>query len=66
MSPLYPSGAVDAKAVALYAGVDPDTVRKWRQRGLLDSVGGTARKPLYRIADVEELLARRDAEQAAA
>jgi DNA-binding transcriptional MerR regulator len=53
MSPLYPSGAVDAKAAAVYAGVEPETIRKWRQRGLLDPVGGTARYPMFALDDLD-------------
>lgn len=53
---LYPRSAVDAKAAARYAGVQPDTVRQWRRRGLIAPCGGTARHPLYRLDDVDQVL----------
>ena len=63
MSPLYPSGAVDAKAAATYIGLSPDVLRQWRRRGLLEPVGGTPRHPLYALDDLD---AAKDAAEAAA
>lgn len=60
MHALYPSGCADAQAVAEYAGVSPDTVRQWRRRGHLTPAGGTERRPLFALAEVEEFLARRE------
>jgi len=46
-----------APLAAALVGVQPDTIRQWRRRGLIRPVGGTPRKPLYLAADV---LAARD------
>lgn len=41
-----------AREAALLAGVQPDTIRKWRQRGFIAPVAGTDRHPLYEALDV--------------
>lgn len=41
-----------ADLAALAAGIQPDTIRDWRRRGLLKPAGGTPRRPLYALADV--------------
>ena len=41
-----------AELAALAAGIQPSTIRDWRRRGLLTPTGGTARRPLYALADV--------------
>lgn len=57
--PLYPSAAVDAQAAARYAGVQQDTVRQWRRRGLITPCGGTPRRPLYRLDELDHVLQNR-------
>ncbi|MDX3064021.1 MerR family transcriptional regulator [Streptomyces sp. ND04-05B] len=57
--PLYPSSAVDAQAAARYAGVQADTVRQWRRRGLIAPCGGTQRRPLYRLDAIDHVLETR-------
>lgn len=56
---LYPSAAVDAQAAARYAGVQQDTVRQWRRRGLIAPCGGTPRRPLYRLDAIDSVLKNR-------
>lgn len=41
-----------ADLAALAAGITPATLRDWRRRGLITPVGGTARRPLYAVADL--------------
>ena len=41
-----------ADLAALAAGVQPSTLRDWRRRGLITPAGGTARHPLYDLADL--------------
>jgi DNA-binding transcriptional MerR regulator len=41
-----------ADLAARAAGVQPSTLRDWRRRGLIQSVGGTARHPLYDLAQL--------------
>ena len=43
-----------ADLAALAAGIQPDTLRDWRRRGLLQPAGGTPRRPLYALADIFE------------
>lgn len=38
---------------ALNCGVRPATIRDWRRRGILAPCGGTPKRPLYRLEDVE-------------
>lgn len=57
--PLYPSATVDALAAACYARVRPGTLRQWRRRGRITPCGGTARHPLYSLADLDRALAGR-------
>jgi DNA-binding transcriptional MerR regulator len=37
---------------AVATGVQPDTIRDWRRRGLLTPAGGTPRRPLYALEDI--------------
>ncbi|MET8708186.1 hypothetical protein [Streptomyces californicus] len=37
----------------LSAGVAPATIRDWVRGGLLTRCGGTPKRPIYRLADVE-------------
>ncbi|MFI8988647.1 hypothetical protein ACIG63_27165 [Streptomyces antimycoticus] len=48
-----PLGTVTTDLAALNCGVRPATIRDWVRRGLLTRCGGTPRRPLYRLADVE-------------
>ncbi|WP_405799300.1 MerR family transcriptional regulator [Streptomyces sp. NBC_01506] len=38
---------------ALNCGVRPATIRDWVRRGILTPSGGTPKRPLYRLEDVE-------------
>lgn len=40
------------RLAAVATGVQPDTIRDWRRRGLLKPAGGTPRRPLYALEDV--------------
>ncbi|MFB7171099.1 MerR family transcriptional regulator [Streptomyces sp. NPDC056254] len=53
-----PPGLVTTTTAALACGVQPATIRDWVRRGLLARVGGTPKRPIYRLRDV---LAARDA-----
>ncbi|MFB6424655.1 hypothetical protein ACFCXC_14865 [Streptomyces microflavus] len=50
---LPPIGTLTTRLAALNSGVQPATIRDWVRRGLLARCGGTPRRPLYRLADVE-------------
>lgn len=63
--PLYPRAAVDVHAAARYAHVQPSTLRQWRRRGLIAPCGGTPRRPLYSLDDLDSLLDNREAVAAA-
>jgi len=48
-----PAGTLTTSMAALYAGVQPATIRDWVRRGILTRCGGTKLRPVYRITDVE-------------
>lgn len=50
---------VDAQAAALYVRVQPVTLRQWRRRGLIAPCGGTQRRPLYRLDDLDRVRSNR-------
>ncbi|KIX72146.1 hypothetical protein [Streptomyces manipurensis] len=47
-----PPGLCTTTTAALACGVQPATVRDWVRRGLLARVGGTPKRPIYRLDDV--------------
>ena len=47
-----PPGLLTTKLAAMACGVEPDTIRDWVRRGLLQRCGGSARRPIYRLDDV--------------
>lgn len=47
-----PPGLVTTRTAALACGVQPATIRDWVRRGLLNRIGGTPKRPIYRLADV--------------
>ncbi|WP_327268796.1 helix-turn-helix domain-containing protein [Streptomyces sp. NBC_01218] len=49
---LPPLGTLTTSMAAMSAGVAPATIRDWRRRGLLTPCGGSPKRPLYRLADV--------------
>jgi hypothetical protein len=48
-----PSGTLTTSMAALSAGVQPATIRDWVRRGILTRCGGTPKRPVYRIDDVQ-------------
>ncbi|MFD5874026.1 hypothetical protein [Streptomyces sp. NPDC060322] len=48
-----PRGLLTTKLAALNCGVQPATIRDWVRRGILTRCGGSPKRPLYRLADVE-------------
>lgn len=48
-----PIGTLTTRLAALNSGVAPATIRDWVRRGLLTRCGGTPKRPLYRLTDVE-------------
>lgn len=50
---LAPRGLLTTKLAALNCGVEPATIRDWVRRGILTRCGGSPKRPLYRLADVE-------------
>ncbi|MGW1278030.1 hypothetical protein ACWD4V_13900 [Streptomyces tsukubensis] len=48
-----PRGTLTTQLAALNCGVAPATIRDWVRRGLLTRCGGTPKRPVYRLADVE-------------
>ncbi|MFI6861775.1 hypothetical protein ACIBKZ_18065 [Streptomyces sp. NPDC050421] len=50
---LPPLGTLTTSMAAMFAGVQPATIRDWVRRGILTRCGGSPKRPLYRIADVE-------------
>ncbi|MEV0884735.1 hypothetical protein AB0J03_12965 [Streptomyces microflavus] len=50
---LPPLGTLTTSLAALNSGVQPATIRDWVRRGLLTRCGGTPKRPLYRLTDVE-------------
>ncbi|MFF7180152.1 hypothetical protein [Streptomyces sp. NPDC008121] len=48
-----PAGTLTTSMAALAAGVQPATIRDWVRRGVLTRCGGTPKRPVYRIADVQ-------------
>lgn len=48
-----PHGTLTTRLAALNSGVQPATIRDWVRRGLLTRCGGSPKRPLYRLADVE-------------
>ncbi|MYV62894.1 hypothetical protein GTW37_30185 [Streptomyces sp. SID4931] len=51
--PRPPIGTLTTRLAALSAGAAPATIRDWVRRGLLTRCGGTPKRPIYRLADVE-------------
>lgn len=51
-------GQLTTSTAALACGVQPATIRDWVRRGLLARIGGTPKRPIYRLQDV---IAARDA-----
>jgi hypothetical protein len=48
-----PPGTLTTKLAALNCGVQPATIRDWVRRGILTPCGGTPKRPVYRLEDVE-------------
>lgn len=48
-----PRGTLTTSMAALNCGVKPATIRDWVRRGILTRCGGTPKRPVYRIDDVE-------------
>ncbi|MFE7947397.1 hypothetical protein [Streptomyces sp. NPDC057426] len=48
-----PTGTLTTSMAALSAGVQPATIRDWVRRGILTRCGGTPKRPVYRIEDVQ-------------
>ncbi|TXS30739.1 hypothetical protein EAO71_20310 [Streptomyces sp. ms191] len=48
-----PAGTLTTSMAALAAGVQPATIRDWVRRGILTRSGGTPKRPVYRITDVQ-------------
>ncbi|WP_030322857.1 MULTISPECIES: hypothetical protein [Streptomyces] len=48
-----PAGTLTTSLAALAAGVQPATIRDWVRRGILTRCGGTPKRPVYRINDVD-------------
>lgn len=53
-----PPGTLTTRLAAMSCKVAPATIRDWVRRGILAPCGGTPKRPVYRISDVE---AARDA-----
>ncbi|WP_236243143.1 hypothetical protein [Streptomyces sp. CC228A] len=51
-----PRGTLTTSLAALAAGVQPATIRDWVRRGILTRCGGTPKRPVYRIEDIEAAL----------
>ncbi|MEV3946988.1 hypothetical protein AB0K57_04900 [Streptomyces halstedii] len=50
---LPPIGTLTTTMAAQSADVAPATIRDWVRRGLLTRCGGSPKRPIYRLADVE-------------
>ncbi|MFD6684167.1 hypothetical protein [Micromonospora parva] len=50
---LPPCGTVTTSMAALQAHVEPATIRDWVRRGILTRCGGTPKRPIYRVDDVD-------------
>ncbi|MDH2392332.1 hypothetical protein QCN29_26855 [Streptomyces sp. HNM0663] len=48
-----PRGTLTTSMAALAADVQPATIRDWVRRGILTPCGGTPKRPVYRIEDVQ-------------
>jgi hypothetical protein len=48
-----PAGTLTTSMAAVAAGVQPATIRDWVRRGILARCGGSPKRPVYRITDVE-------------
>ncbi|MFB8083704.1 MerR family transcriptional regulator [Streptomyces sp. NPDC056013] len=48
-----PAGTLTTSLAAMAAGVQPATIRDWVRRGILTRCGGTPKRPVYRVADVQ-------------
>ncbi|HEY5835000.1 MerR family transcriptional regulator [Streptomyces sp.] len=59
-----PPGTLTTKLAALSCGVEPATIRDWVRRGILARCGGTPKRPVYRIEDVQTALATAKANRA--
>jgi hypothetical protein len=53
-----PPGTLTTSLAAMSCGVAPATIRDWVRRGILTRCGGTPKRPVYRIADVETAFAQ--------
>lgn len=51
--PQPPAGTLTTSMAALAAGVQPATIRDWVRRGILTRCGGTPKRPIYRIDDLQ-------------
>nr|WTB35179.1 hypothetical protein OG781_42110 [Streptomyces sp. NBC_00830] len=50
---LPPLGTLTTSMAAMSADVQPATIRDWVRRGLLTRCGGSPKRPVYRLEDVE-------------
>ncbi|MBV7671389.1 helix-turn-helix domain-containing protein [Streptomyces halstedii] len=50
---LPPIGTLTTTMAAQSADVAPATIRDWVRRGLLTRCGGSPKRPIYRLADVQ-------------
>ncbi|AWL39679.1 MULTISPECIES: MerR family transcriptional regulator [unclassified Streptomyces] len=50
---LPPIGTLTTTMAAQSADVAPATIRDWVRRGLLTRCGGSPKRPIYRVADVQ-------------
>ncbi len=48
-----PPGMLTTSMAARVCGVQPATIRDWVRRGILTRRGGTPKRPIYRVEDVE-------------
>lgn len=48
-----PPGTLTTRLAAMACGVQPATIRDWVRRGILTPSGGTPKRPVYRVTDVE-------------
>ncbi|MFH9957324.1 hypothetical protein ACH4OX_24365 [Streptomyces roseolus] len=48
-----PAGTLTTSLAALAVGVQPATVRDWVRRGILTRCGGSPRRPVFRVEDVQ-------------
>lgn len=48
-----PPGTLTTKLAAAACGVEPATIRDWVRRGILTRCGGSPKRPVYRLDDVQ-------------